>query len=143
DPDIVGFQEAFIARDRAVLQQRLAGSRLTQFQYYASGSVGSGLFIASAYPIRETWFCRFIDSNPWHKFSEGDWWAGKGVALARIELPVGMVDFFNTHAQAGYGNPAYDLVREKQMTQLAGFVNDARLRTAPALLVGDMNCRIG
>src|SRR5690606_4091093 len=119
DPDIVGFQEAFIAADREVLQAGLAASRLQHFQYYASGTVGSGLLIASAFPIREAWFCRFSKSNPWYKFNEGDWWAGKGVALARLELPEGggFIDFYNTHAQAGYGNPAYKVVRNFQMAE--------------------------
>ncbi|GMW02965.1 MAG: hypothetical protein AMXMBFR84_41010 [Candidatus Hydrogenedentota bacterium] len=143
DPDIVGFQEAFIESDRAILEGGLIKSRLKHFQYYPSGTVGSGLFVASAYPIRETWFCRYTASNPWYRLDEGDWWAGKGVALARIETPGGLLDFFNTHAQAGYGNPAYKLVREQQMADLAAFVTGSRVDTVPALLVGDMNCRIG
>ena len=76
---------------------------------------------------------------------EGDWWAGKGVALARVELPdgIGFVDFYNTHAQAGYGNSAYEIVRKNQMTELARFVNRSRTGITSALLVGDMNCKVG
>lgn len=142
DPDIVGFQEAFIASDRAVLLKELESTRLKYHQYYPSGNVGSGLLIASAFPIKEVYFHRFTTSNPFYKIWEGDWWAGKGVALARLELPEGHIDFYNTHAQAGYGNPAYDLVRNEQMAELADFVKRSHTGSAPALLAGDMNCRI-
>jgi endonuclease/exonuclease/phosphatase family metal-dependent hydrolase len=145
DPDIVGFQESFIKKDRGILIGELKGnSRLQYHQYYPSRVAGSGLLISSAFPITETAFLRFRDSNPIYKITEGDWWAGKGVALARIELPdgAGFVDFFNTHAQADYGASTYTVVRRNQMAELAGFVNRSREGAGPALLVGDMNSRI-
>lgn len=145
DPDIVGFQEAFVAADREILIEELSMTRLAHFVYYPSGTSGSGLLIASAFPLKETYFHRYTVSNPWYKLWEGDWWAGKGVALARIALPdsQGYLDFYNTHAQAGYGNPAYALLRTTQMSELAAFVNETRTGTSPALVVGDFNCRIG
>jgi endonuclease/exonuclease/phosphatase family metal-dependent hydrolase len=144
DPDIVGFQEAFIEADRQTLIEQLKYSRLQHFQYYSSGLVGSGLLIASAYPIREAYFHRYIASNPWYKLWEGDWWAGKGAGLARIELPGGsLLDFYNTHAQAGYGNPYYDIVREGQMSEFADFIKSSYLTDTPVFAVGDLNCRVG
>lgn len=144
DPDIVGFQEAFIAADRALLLKELEPTRLRYHQYYPSAQVGSGLLIASAFPIQEAYFHQFSVSNPFYKIGEGDWWAGKGVALARLALPDGgLLDFYNTHAQAGYGNPAYDMVRVRQMAELAAFIRKSRCPTAPAILAGDMNCRPG
>lgn len=144
DPDLVAFQEAFIEADRAVLLKELENTRLQHHRYYPSGLVGSGLLVASAFPIEEVWFHRFSVSNPAYKVWEGDWWAGKGVALARVRLPGGgMLDLYNTHAQAGYGNPAYDIVREQQMAELARFVNESRLGAHPALVAGDLNCRPG
>jgi len=145
DPDLVGIQEGFIEKHRQILLDAVADSRLAYHEYYPSGNVGSGKFILSAYPIVEAYFHRFEASNPWYKIYEGDFWAGKGVALARIELPdgAGCVDFYDTHLQAGYGNPAYRLVRESQMRGLAAFVNATATGTAPAFLVGDMNCRPG
>ena len=146
DPDIVGFQESFIEEDRKILVDELEkGSRLKYHQYYPSRLVGSGLLISSAFPIKETSFHQYEDSNPSYKVWEGDYWAGKGVALARIELPNnnGYFDFFNTHAQAGYGNPEYRIVRKKQMKGLVKFMNESRENIAPAFLVGDMNCGPG
>lgn len=146
DPDIVGFQESFIREDRNALIETLKrGSRLQFHQYYPSRVVGSGLLISSAFSITQRSFLRFKDSNLFYRVTGGDWWAGKGVALARVELPdgIGFVDFYNTHAQAGYGDRGYETVRKNQMTELARFVNRSRTGITPALLVGDMNCKVG
>ena len=144
DPDLVGFQEAFVSADRALLLKELAPTRLQYHQYFPSAIAGSGLLVASAFPIQEVYFRQYTASNPWYKVWEGDWWAGKGVALARLALPDGgTLDFYNTHAQAGYGNPAYDVVRKQQMLELAAFIHESRCAAAPGLLVGDMNCRPG
>lgn len=144
DPDIVGFQEAFIAADRQILLDDLKNTRLQYNQYYPSGSVGSGVLICSIFPIEEVYFHQYTKANPWYKMWEGDWWAGKGVGLARIKIAEGhYLDFFNTHAQAGYGNAAYKIVREQQMTEAAEFVNGANCPTIPALFVGDLNCSPG
>jgi len=145
DPDIVGFQESFTADHRAILTAELqAQTRLVYFQYYSSGIGGSGLLTASALPIEEVYFHRYTVANPWWKVWEGDWWAGKGVSLARVRLGNGaLFDLFNTHAQAGYGNPAYTVIREQQMAEAAEFINACKLPNVPAVLVGDLNCRVG
>ncbi len=146
DPDLVGFQESFVKDDRNILISELQKcSRLQYHQYYPSRVVGSGLLISSAFPITERSFHRFNDTNSFFKVREGDWWAGKGVALARVELPdgIGYVDFYNTHAQAGYGNPDYKIIRNNQMSELAQFVNNYHSEAALALLVGDLNSKIG
>jgi sphingomyelin phosphodiesterase 2 len=106
--------------------------------------VGNGLWILSAHPIVESWFQRYRDAGRWYRVWEGDWWAGKGIGLARVQLPGGaVVDFFDTHAQAGRGNPENEDVRLLQMAQLARFVREARLPGAPAFVVGDFNTRPG
>lgn len=143
DPDIVGFQESFIGRDREILIRALEGTRLRYHHYYPSGVGGSGLLISSAWPIREVFFHRYSASGPARRVWEGDYWAGKGVALARVETPSGMLDFYNTHAQAGYGGSNYVEVRKQQMTELAAFMNGSRTGVAPTFLVGDMNCSPG
>jgi sphingomyelin phosphodiesterase 2 len=141
DPDIVGFQEAFVAADREILLDALSGSRLRYAVHYPCATTGNGLFTVSAWPIEEAYFHRFAENASWYRIWEGDWWAGKGVGLARIRLPEGtLVDFYNTHAQAGRGHPTrYIEVRTSQMEGLAGFVNATRTRTGPAFVVGDFN----
>jgi len=146
DPDIVGFQEAFVQEDIELLKGELKDTRLKYWQYYPSAAVGSGVLTASVWPIKEVFFHRFTMAGQWWKLYQGDGAAGKGVGLARIELPdgQGMIDFFNTHAQAGYGNAYYtDPVRVSQMTEFGDFITGARLPNSPTLAVGDLNCRIG
>ena len=144
DPDIVGFQESFIASDRDLLLQGLSLSRLKYHQYFPSATVGSGLLVVSAFPIAEGFFHRYTRNGKWYKLYHGDWWAGKGVALARILLPgAGVLDFYNTHAHAAYGSTEYDHDREAQMKSLTEFIRDSASGGAPAILVGDMNCAPG
>jgi endonuclease/exonuclease/phosphatase family metal-dependent hydrolase len=144
DPDLVGLQEAFIEADRDLLWSELRGSRLAHQVRFPGATVGNGLWILSAHPIREAWFHRYGHAGRWWRLWEGDWWAGKGIGLARVEIPeVGFVDFFDTHAQAGRGNPENETVRLGQMEELARFVGEARLPTAPAFVVGDFNTRPG
>ena len=145
DPDVVGFQEAFIDGDREILLEALAGSRLRHHRYFPSGTSGSGLLIASAYPIAEAWFHRFTVSNAWWRVWEGDFWAGKGAALARLQLPEdrGCIDFYTTHAQAKYHKSSYRAIGTQQMAELARFVKKTHTPTAPAILTGDFNCREG
>ncbi len=145
DPDIVGFQEAFVPRERELLINKLKStSRLQHYHYFRSGLVGSGKLTMSAYPIREVFFYRYKVTGDWYKFWEGDWWAGKGCGLARIEIPeVGIVDFYNTHIQAGYGNPAYRAVKEAQCRELAEFINASCYLEHLVILVGDLNTRPG
>lgn len=144
DPDIVGLQESFIASDREVLLEALSRSRLKYHVDFPAATVGNGLLTLSAYPIVESWFHRFQASNPWYKIHQGDWWAGKGVGLARIALPSGThIDFYNTHAQAGRGDPGNQEVRYLQMGELASFMNQSRSGTGPAFIVGDFNTRLG
>jgi len=144
DPDIVGLQEAWVEADRETLWRAVQGSRLKYREYYPSGFVGSGKYILSAYPIKEAFFHRYTLGGKWYKPYHGDWWGGKGVALARIELPdnAGYVDFYDTHAHAGYGSPEYDGVRAVQLLELADFVNRSAAGASPAFIVGDMNSRV-
>ena len=144
DPDLVGLQEAFIASDRALLWDSLRESRLSHHVRFPGATVGNGLWILSAFPIEEAWFHRFAHNGAWYRLWEGDWWAGKGVGLARVRLPGGaLLDFFDTHAQAGRGNPENEIVRLGQMRELARFVSRARAPGAPAFVVGDFNTAPG
>ncbi|MFO7975783.1 MAG: endonuclease/exonuclease/phosphatase family protein [Candidatus Hydrogenedentota bacterium] len=139
EPDIVGFQEAFIAKDRQVILGTLAKAGLSHAMYFPSGLVGSGLLVVSRYPIEEAFFHRYTEGGKPYKVHHGDWWAGKGVCVTRLALPEGYVDFFNTHIHAQYNSSEYDHVRMSQIKELAAFINAAALNTVPTLSVGDYN----
>ena len=144
-PDIVGLQEAFISADRDLLLRGLAGCGLTHSHYFAGGVVGSGLLIVSRFPIEETRFRLYSVACPWYRLDQGDWWAGKGVALARIRLPEenGVLDFYDTHLQARYTEGGYLAERKTQLGEMKRFVAKTALEGAPAALVGDFNTMLG
>lgn len=143
DPDIVGIQESFVEKDREILLEALSESRLRYHADYPAATVGNGLLTLSAYPIAETVFHRFENNNPWYKIHQGDWWAGKGIGLARIRLPSGSrIDFYNLHAQAERNDQANSKVRYRQMGELATFVNATRTISTPAFVLGDFNTRM-
>lgn len=143
--ELVALQEAFIARDRRDLLQQLSSGSLLHHTYYPSGLVGSGLLVVASRPIHARAFRRFEHSGrPWKPW-QGDWYAGKGVAHAQVELAgFGVLDFFNTHAVAAYG-PGRDENhpdRCSQMVELADFVSARGASGRPALVAGDLNARI-
>ena len=144
-PDIAGLQEAFISADRDLLLRGVAGCGLTHSHYFAGGVVGSGLLIVSRFPIEETRFRLYSVACPWYRLDQGDWWAGKGVGLARIRLPEenGVLDFFDTHLQARYTEGGYLAERETQLGEMKQFVAKTALGGAPAVLVGDFNSMLG
>jgi endonuclease/exonuclease/phosphatase family metal-dependent hydrolase len=144
-PDIVGIQEALMAAPRALLEQELENGGLTHRAYFESGRYGSGLLIASRYPLDEIHFMRFSQGGKPFKLQHGDWWAGKGVALVRVALPDGggWLDFFNSHVHAGYGLAEYDSVRLSNVRELAAYVALGATGTSPAIVLGDMNARPG
>lgn len=143
DPDLVGLQEAFTRRDRGVLLQALSGSRLVHRARFPAGVVGNGLLTLSAFPIIARAFHRYRHSSPWYKVHQGDWWAGKGIGLARVQLPGGrQVDFHNTHTQPDRGDAANVTVRHHQLQEFARFVNATREPGIPTLIAGDFNTGI-
>jgi len=147
NPDVVGIQEAFIAKDRAVLQEQLKYSRLQNYAYFDYGIVNSGLMILSAFPILETEFHQFTSKGKWYKIWQGDYWAGKGIAMARLAILGGELEFYNTHAQASYHKKGerdeYGDVRMGQMQEICDFLKNKSNSINPAIFVGDFNSTTG
>lgn len=138
EADIVCFQEAFIAKCRQILVDRLADHGLTHHVYFRCGLVGSGLLFVSRYPIVETRFMRYKkEGNPF-ALHHGDYWAGKGMAAIRVVLPEGHLVVYGTHAHAAYKN-RYARTRLLQMRQAAAFINDTAPEGTPAFVMGDIN----
>jgi len=140
DADVIGLQEVFIEKDRKFLFEKLSKTPLKYHSEYPAGYLGNGLVILSKYPIEESYFHRFKANNPWWKVWEGDWWAGKGIGLARIKLSENnYIDFYNVHAQAYRDNQASDDVRLEQFKEASEFINSASLKNSPVFFVGDFN----
>ncbi|MCK5805937.1 MAG: endonuclease/exonuclease/phosphatase family protein, partial [Lentisphaeria bacterium] len=75
NPDLIGFQEAFVKADRDALLIPLRKAGLEHHRYFPSGLVGSGLLVVSRYPIEEAFFFRYSAGGKPHRVDHGDWWA--------------------------------------------------------------------
>ena len=143
-PDVVCLQEGFVAGDVAVIADALRAIGVEHATDYPSGVLGSGLWTFSRFPIREAFFLRFSQNGAMFDTKGGDWWAGKGVGLARIELAEGqLLDVYNTHLICRLGGAELKAHRHVQVREFAGFVSAATPPGVPAVLCGDFNCGPG
>lgn len=139
-PDIVGFQEAFVQDDRTRLIAALRGTGLEHFRYVSSGLVGSGLLLASRFPVEAHGFVRFKSNGRPEMLHHGDWWAGKGFTLSRVTLPDGTSLYLgNTHFHARYRIEMYHPTQLAQAAQFMPWARRVRETQAPALWMGDWN----
>lgn len=131
--DIVCLQEAFHAPTRRALVRRFEYS-FPKLTHRFCFRMHSGLMILSRYPILDRSGLIF------HGRSAGgrgaDSWVDKGVMRARVLMPDGPIDVFNTHLQAG---PCGD-VREAQVDLARRFVESQPGR---AVFTGDFNVHPG
>ncbi|MGE0433724.1 MAG: endonuclease/exonuclease/phosphatase family protein [Planctomycetota bacterium] len=140
-PDIVALQEVWLAEDQATLRNALADAGLPHSVGYPDGGlIGSGLVLASRWPIAHAQFEPYTVAG---KPTFSDWWARKGFICATISTPHGPLVVINTHCHAGYGDPETVAFRVAQLTQLAEFAGKYRGGDGPRLLCGDLNCRVG
>lgn len=139
-PDIVGFQEAFVAADRDLLTSALKSAGLQHSRYFSSGLVGSGLLLVSCFPIETAGFIRYAENGRPEALQHGDWWAGKGMSLVTMRLP-GDVRLYvgNTHMHAGYRENPYHETKLAQARQLMPWARRVEETGVPVLWLGDWN----
>lgn len=133
--DIIAFQELWMAEDFHHLQEAL--HRLLPYStYFYSGAIGSGLATFSRWPITEVEFRRFsISGRPEH-ILRGDWFAGKGIGLVKVQHPEGdTIAVLNTHVAANYDGDPYATHRLIQAHQYKRFF-DGIQASGDTLLVG-------
>jgi endonuclease/exonuclease/phosphatase family metal-dependent hydrolase len=142
-PDVVCLQEGFVGGDVAVIAAALREVDVEHCVDFPSGAFGSGMWILSRFPIHETFFRKFSRNGSWTDTRGGDWWAGKGVALARLDLGDGqLLDIYDTHLICPLG-PDASAHRRVQVRELAAFVSGATPPNVPALICGDFNSTPG
>jgi endonuclease/exonuclease/phosphatase family metal-dependent hydrolase len=140
--DVIGLQEAFFARDRAVIAKGAAEAGLVYNHYFASGVMGSGLFTLSRYPIVETSFLRFQLNGRPQDLIRSDYYAGKGVGRVRVQTPVGPFDVYNAHFIAPYlefGPDRFSSHRVAQALEASRYIR-TQSGPVPSVLTCDLNC---
>jgi sphingomyelin phosphodiesterase 2 len=140
--DIVGLQECWTYHDYLSIRDSTR-SILPYGKFYHSGIFGGGLAILSRWPIRESSMHRYPLNGRPQAFFRGDWFVGKGVACAKIELPGGIdVEVFNTHLHAPYEkepNDSYICHRTAQAWEIAKLMRAASDRGSLVIGLGDFN----
>ncbi|KAF2101466.1 DNase I-like protein [Rhizodiscina lignyota] len=150
-PSLVCLQECWTQQDYQAI--RAATSHiLPHGKFYFSGIFGGGLAILSAWPIVESSMYRYPLNGLPAAFYRGDWFVGKGVACARIEMPADIfgqgksriLEVFNTHLHAPYKPEPLDTYvchRTAQAWEIAKLMRHAVERGHFVLGCGDFNMR--
>jgi len=139
--DLVSLQEVWTENDEKFIISRAAAAGLSYAHYFRSGAFGSGLLVLSRYPIQEVLFHQFRLKGKPEKIWQGDFYAGKGIGLARVQSPAGLLDFYNMHPIAQYASDdkdEYTAHRTAAMYEAANFIN-AHSPSNPVILAGDFN----
>lgn len=143
-PEIVGLQECWTQEDYLAIR-RQTRHILPYGKFYYSGIFGGGLAILSKWPIIESNMVRYPLNGRPTAFFRGDWFVGKGVACASIQIGPGRentVEVFCTHLHAPYErepNDSYMCHRIAQAWEIARLMRAAAERGHPIIGLGDFN----
>lgn len=143
--DVVCLQEVWQQRHWNILKSRLK-AKLPYAKFYYSGMFGSGLAILSRYPISQTDMRPYTLNGRPQAFFRGDWYVGKGVASAIIDLPNGrQCQVFNTHMHAPYNEKVdtYLCHRTAQAWELKKVIEASVKAGYLTLATGDFNSTPG
>lgn len=147
-PQVVCLQEVWREEDGVALTKALAGAGLPHARHWKEGFLGSGLLVASAWPLREVTFRPFDLAGKAHKPWHGDWYATKAVALVSLETPLGPLQVATTHLHARYGSDEYLPLQVTQAEELVRAIGDHGAvppppgwepGRPPLVLAGDLN----
>lgn len=140
NPDVIVLQEVFLPGQRQHFIEALAPI-YNYSHYFYSGVIGSGLLTLSRYPIVDAIFHRFRLGGKPERLQHGDYFAGKGIGLTRIDAPEGLYNVFNSHTHAQYqeqDTDEYAIFTDSNLYEAARFIN-AYADDNPTILCGDLN----
>lgn len=150
-PHLVALQEVWLGDDQDAVLRGLAAAGLVHARRFPGPRFGSGLLVASVWPLAGERFTPFDLGGkphaPWH----GDWWGGKGVAVLRVATPHGQLLVADTHLHASYGTDEYLPTQVAQALQVGEAVGPFGASPPPELfdaarpplvLLGDLNVRL-
>lgn len=157
--DLILLQEQFSPEDFELIIQKLPKSvRETRyFRRFPSSFYGSGCAVISKYPIRSAFFFTYPLQGYPEMILHGDFFANKGAALVKLEVPIrhgGVlvtqeVSVYTTHLVAIYQKVSrlaswrlerYLPYRISQAISLAEFVCNTSKPSDCVIIAGDFNC---
>ncbi|KAL8771917.1 MAG: hypothetical protein Q9209_002855 [Squamulea sp. 1 TL-2023] len=143
-PEIVGLQECWTQKDYHAIR-RQTRHILPYGKFYHSGIFGGGLAILSKWPIIESNMVRYPLNGRPTAFFRGDWYVGKGVACATIQIGEGIesiLEVLCTHLHAPYApesTDSYMCHRTAQAWEIARLMRQAAERGHAVIGLGDFN----
>uniref|UniRef100_A0A8B9TLC1 sphingomyelin phosphodiesterase n=1 Tax=Anas platyrhynchos TaxID=8839 RepID=A0A8B9TLC1_ANAPL len=99
--DLVLLQEVWSEQDYSDLKAKLGGC-CPYSHYFRSGVIGSGLCIFSKFPILDTLLYQYSLNGYPYMLQHGDWFCGKSVGLAVINISGIVFNVYVTHLHAEY-----------------------------------------
>ncbi|XP_015259394.1 PREDICTED: sphingomyelin phosphodiesterase 2 [Cyprinodon variegatus] len=138
--DIVLLQEVWSEKDFICLKVKLASTH-PYSHYFKSGVIGSGLAIFSKHRIQDTFLYRYSLNGYPYMAHHGDWFAGKAVGMAILNLAGLTVNVYVTHLHAEYSREtdSYLPHRVVQAWELQQFIRHTSTGADVVIMGGDLN----
>ncbi|GFP58112.1 hypothetical protein ACSS6W_006952 [Trichoderma asperelloides] len=143
-PDIVCLQECWTRDDYQAIC-KAAADILPYGKFYNSGAFGGGLALLSRWPVETSSMFRYPLNGRPTAFWRGDWYVGKGVAIAGVRYGPGeddVIEVFNTHTHAPYESGPKDTYlchRTAQAWEISKLLRAASLSGRLVVALGDFN----
>ncbi|XP_073325053.1 sphingomyelin phosphodiesterase 2 [Pagrus major] len=138
--DIVLLQEVWSEKDYLSLKQKLASTH-PHSHYFKSGVIGSGLAIYTKYRIHDTFLYRYSLNGYPYMAHHGDWFGGKAVGMAILNIGSLTANVYVTHLHAEYcrDKDSYLPHRVVQAWELQQFIRHTSAGADLVILGGDLN----
>ncbi|XP_032369466.1 sphingomyelin phosphodiesterase 2 isoform X1 [Etheostoma spectabile] len=138
--DIVLLQEVWSEKDYLSLKRKLACSH-PHSNYFKSGVIGSGLAIFSKHRIHDTFLFRYSLNGYPYMAHHGDWFGGKAVGMAILNIGSLTANVYLTHLHAEYcrDKDLYLPHRVVQAWELQQFIRHTSAGADVVILGGDLN----
>ncbi|XP_078105189.1 sphingomyelin phosphodiesterase 2 isoform X1 [Sander vitreus] len=138
--DIVLLQEVWSEKDYLSLKRKLACSH-PHSHYFKSGVIGSGLAIFSKHRICDTFLFRYSLNGYPYMAHHGDWFGGKAVGMAILNIGSLIANVYVTHLHAEYcrDKDSYLPHRVVQAWELQQFIRHTSAGADVVILGGDLN----
>ncbi|KAL6887901.1 Endonuclease/exonuclease/phosphatase [Trichoderma evansii] len=143
-PDIVCLQECWTRDDYQAICKATADV-LPYGKFYNSGAFGGGLALLSRWPVETSSMFRYPLNGRPTAFWRGDWYVGKGVAIAGVRYGPGendVIEVFNTHTHAPYESGPKDTYlchRTAQAWEISKLLRAASFSGRLVVALGDFN----
>lgn len=136
--DFVFLQEVWVKSDYQFLVNELR-EVLPFSRYFESGVIGSGLCLFSKAPIRHFFLIPYQANGYFYKVWHGDWFSGKGVAVAQVTYKGLALNLLTTHTHVETEGLEYVAHRVTQAACLVDVINFCLECSDLTILAGDLN----